>query len=295
MKYHLIIFAIAILCISCSDEKTQKDTFKKATVEENSSKEGLGQINSQKFEYTSYIQNLDVTDLGSIDKALLRLKEENIEEPENIKDTLYTVFINFYADVLEYHDGRYKEFLIQESTHSLDSLENAIISTGLIIDGCEGFKYINEDPNFLYKNAVGFVSSSIEEYLSLRKNELTAGIFGCEGWPEIDFLEAGTRTLEIEKYLLKYPYSSYYSSVKKMYNDYIFFLTNDFMTFQLDMHWNKNDTLYLDEEILQTLVTLKDSIQIDSTKSQIDLLVTKLDKNNYVLSGDLYRNVYSKK
>jgi hypothetical protein len=199
--------------------------------------------------YRGYLTKLYKSDLASISHASTELRNTFPAAEPAIKDSAFIEFRSFYYDVI---NSYYEIFLNnQELVKKLNDHKNndpqvqqfntALDQNGLRLSKTEGGYYIDEKPDYLYKNFNNFVSPAINEFLLIRSKELEEG-FSEDAKLIISFKSLGDRITTWERYLNKYPASLLSAEAKFSYHLYL----NTFIT-GLDNSPITNDDILLPE------------------------------------------------
>lgn len=251
----IVFLLLGVLILSgCGDNKTSGDAA----------------FNS----YKEYLTGIPNSDFYSISKAITAYKNTIGNSNQAIKDTAFVEFRNLYYSVINKCSENFwnnQELITKLTTAKVDpevtDFNKKLSDNGLRLSVTEGSFYIDEQPDFLYNVFNRYVSGSVKEYLSLRKNELEEG-FSEDANLSITFRSLGDRIITWEDYINKYPASPFLAEAKFSYHLYL----NTFIT-GLD-----NFPLSLDQK-------LKPEI-----KSEYENFISR-HKNN--VSGKIVENYYN--
>ncbi|UCD38736.1 MAG: hypothetical protein JSW54_04450 [Fidelibacterota bacterium] len=165
--------------------------------------------------YTHFLDALDKDNFDSIFAGVqyYRLHSDDLSTAE--RDSACKAFMTFFFATISHHNdmiwedydfiARFHEDKQRRSPEVADYID-ALQRNGLDLYTFGRLYYIDQQPEYLFRNFSRYVSPALRFYLALRSEELAVGFSDSDSLL-IAFKEAGVRAIRWEQYLNQHPRS----------------------------------------------------------------------------------------
>ena len=181
---------------------------------------------------TAYIRMLDALDNDSLDAISAGVAYFQLHlkaSPLAVRDSACVAFITFFhATISRHNDRAWEDYECIAKLHEEQGREeadikeylNALKRNGLALYRFGRLVYIDQQPDFVYRQFAPHVSQAVSRYLALRRRELGAGFSDSDSLL-ISFRQVGARIVRWERYLMGYPQSVIAGTARYYYQLYL--------------------------------------------------------------------------
>ena len=165
--------------------------------------------------YRHFLGALDKSSIHALGEGMDRLLDLTARLPPARIDSLAQIYMTFFFATISLHNDRMWEDLpFLEKLHADDERQDdglqpfydGLEENGLDLYTFGRLYYLDQQPDYLYRNLRGSVSPALHSFLALRMVELAAG-FSDQDSLVISFAQVGQRVIDWEEHLVNYPSS----------------------------------------------------------------------------------------